>query len=750
MILGLACCCLSGHSLAIPGNMSGSAELRYAQHTAEEGGVTVQDASHFIQQYSVLWSTKGRLREGRAGEYDFSLGYEWSSVDVDIDGATNDIDTPLDKILFRGDVLLAPGGLPIQLHLFSYDMQHLSLGYQQLGELFVNEDSVQQAGIVTSFQNGSHITTGMTLIAGNKNGSYRGEYRDLLTAMPKIFIDFRQTEVRDVEGVSPRDYVDRDLAFVSLNKNKNWFHYRFFTHEDKIDPSQDYQNQTFLLGTIDHVNRRQWVDLTNWIQISTDVSYSETTPSIGSLETQQKRYDYNLFTNAQRTNWRAGFYPSYSRIRDGISLEKQLDVPIIARGQLNRETAWRIRLENQHDQEAFFSSGAFEKESNIYVASRLDMFSQSRYMVSPFLDVEYKDSSEEDGYALRVGAEIYNNQRYRTDSDLFGSYSLSLFDGSVVSGGDTSYWEQQVRGRYAKDLTRDLRSGVEQELTFGSGEYDNDVSDFIQADAAFLTLSDGSSGAIEGTYIRSVTSWFVDHRPASRVYNRLNLSFDYIDSPTDSGGQFSVLHNLNYYGRVLKASLSNELILGGSLHETFRADQDLVSGLSIVRQSGVVANSFESIGRLSYDPDRRHHNEFEIEIEWREFESGGSDQRYKFEQLYEYTLWKDRGLLRRLAVFGEEFEYEDYTPSFGPSSSLLSFTLFTELYPTRQTLFGVRLRYEIDAREQTDTALVFLTAGVDFQKFQVEFDYSYGTRTAGVNKPERVEHTWEMQVRKIF
>lgn len=757
ILLGLVNWCLLGHGLALSRGLSGSAGLRYAQHIAEENGNQVLDASHFVQQYSILWSTQGKIKKGRVGEYNFSLGYEWSSVDLDIDGEDIDgskgvIDNPFDKVLFRGDLLLAPGGLPFQMHLFSYDMEHSSLGYQELGELFADQDYDRQSGVASSVLNGSHVTSGLTLVAGVKNGVYSGKFRDLLTAMPKLFIDFRQDEVRDLKGRNPLSYVDRDLAFVSLNKNKNWFHYRFFTHEDRLSPENDFENQTYLIGTIDHVNRRQWIDLTNWIQVSTDLSYSETSPGGRSREDHQKRYDYNLFTSAQRSDWEGAAYTSFSRIRDDRSLEKRLSVPILANGRLNRESTWRVRIENQHEQEDYFETGSVDTESNLFLSGRLDMFSQSRYMVSPVLEAEYKEGARSDGYALRLGAEGYSNKRYRSDSEVFGSYLLSFFDGTSSSGAETSYWEQQLLGRYSKDLNSDLRAGAEQELIYGSGDYASDVADFIRADVSILPSVDQSGTQASGSYYRTISHLFVDHRPASRVYNRFSFTYDYVSSSVDSGGQFSVGHNLNYYGRDLKAAVSTELIIGTSLHESFGSDTDVevIGGTSLVRQSGTVVSSLESDWRLDYSPDRSRQHALDVELEWREFEIGGSDQRYKVTQLYEYTFWKDRGLLRKVASLGEEIEYENYTPSSDESSSLFSCTLFSEFYPTRQTLLGLRLRYELDTTSETDTLLMFFSAGIDFEKFQLEFDYAYGTRTAGLSQPERIEHKWEMQVKKIF
>lgn len=741
---------MASSSYALEHDWSGSAALRYAEHDVEEDGENVQSASHFVQQYSLLWQGAGKLSEGRAGEYDLALGYQWNQVDTEINGAEVAIDNPLDKILFKGDLLLAPGGLPFRLHLYSFDMDSPSLETRELGELFSGQESDNQSGIVAGVQSGSRVTTGLTLMAGVKNGAYRGTYRDVLNAMPKLFIDFRQTEVRDIEGPTPLHYTDRDLAFVSLNKNKNWFHYRFYTHDDKIDPSNDYEEQTYLLGTIDHVNRRQWVDLTNWIQVSTDISYSETTPSQNATESYQERYDYNLFTAAQRSDWRGGAYTSFSRIRDANSVEKRLEVPVFANGRLNRETTWRVRLETASDESRSAVGGTESSRNSLFLASRIEAFTQSRYIVSPTLDLEHKDGTDGQGHALRVGIEAYNNQRYRTPTELFGSYSVALIEGTAESGQDVSYWEQQLKGQVSSDLTSELRTSFDQELVYGSGTYDGSTVDFIQASIdAISSDSSSASGGVDGTYYRSISSWSLDHRPASRIYNRLELTYDYVDSPAASGGQFSVVHNVNYYGRSVTASMDSELIVGSVLDGP-SADAGLLDGGSLVRQGGAVEKSFASSGRIDYLPGRNHQNGLKLEFEWREFEAGDSDQRYLLTQEYKYTFWKDRGLLRRLAAVGEEFEYEDYTQVGGQSDSSYSFTLFSEIYPTRQTLLSAKLRYEFDTVAETGTMLVFLSAGIDFSKFQVEFDYAYGTRTAGISQPERVEHKWEMQVKKTF
>ncbi len=740
---------LMSQGYALPGKLSGSAEMRYASHSARENGKKVLDASHFTQRYSLLWEKQGLLNAGRAGEYDVALGYQWNRVDSEVNGQDVKIDNPLDKILFRGDVLIAPGGLPFRLHAYSQDLNSTRLVYQELGELFDDQEFDPQKGIITSVNNGSHILSGLTLMAGVNNGQYRGKYRDVFKELPRLLIDFRQSDVRDVKGPNQQHYTDRNLAFVSLNKAKNWFHYRFFTHDDKLDSSNDYERQTYLIGTINHVNRREWVDLTNWIQISTDLSYSQTTPSPGVNELNEKRYDLNFFADAYRNRWRGGSYTSYSRIRDDQTLRKYFSTPLYANGEFSRDTSWRFRFESELENEDIYFSDQKRNYYDYFAAGRLEMLRQQRYNIAPTLEAELKEGDRGKGQALRVGVEAYSNPRYHAQYDLFGSYDLAVYDGKSQAGEPVSYFEQQLQGRIATDLTSELRVGFNQRLTFGNGEYNAGITDRLRAHSEAVSRSNlAPNGSVDGSVFRSISAWYADHRPASRLNNRLQLVYDYLNSPVGTGSQLIVTHNLNYYGRSIDVSWDNELILGDELLSSI--GQTLGGNGISSTLAGPAERSFESIGRLTYDPSRIHQNDLRVELEWREFDSGGQDQRYDIQQIYEYILWQDRGVLRKIAGFGEEFEYERYEPISGDEISTYTFTLFTDYYPTRQTLLEARWRYELNTADDSDTMLVFLSGGIDFAKFQMRLDYSYGDRSSGDVEPKRTEHKWEVLVRRTF
>lgn len=753
LIALLFCAFVVSPVFALPGQLSGAIEYRYAQHTAQERGEKVLDAQHFTQKYSVLWETAGTIQRGRAGVYDFSLGYEWNWIDSEVNTTKSEIDNPLDKILFRGDVLLAPRGLPFSLNLYSSDLNSTSYSYQELGELFTGDKYPTQRGIITSFQNGSHVITGMTLLAGEKNGRAFGIYRDALNSLPRLLIDFRQDDVRDVKSPDPRHYRDRNLAFVSLNKNKNWFHYRFFTHEDMIDPGEDYDISTYLIGTIDHRNRREWVDLTNWIQVSSDLSYSETSAAPSGSKIPQERYDLNLFARAQRSRWRGSAYNSFSRIREEASLSKYLSTPVFANGEFNRDTAWRFNFDSYFEQKIRTLNSPSQDTQSLYLSGRIDALRQAHYVVSPVLEMEHKEGDRGAGLSLRARVETYSNPlmrgRFGRLVELFGSYSISAFNGTAQDGADVKYLEQSLEGRADRVINAKLRVGGKQVFDFGNGRYNSSVSDRIRAKLTEIEF-DKASGVIDGSTLRSFTSVYAEHQSFRRLNNRFELSFDYVDSPVGNGSQFLLSHDLNYYGNRFDLAWNSLVVIGGALPTAWARNlvTDSISDLN--RRGGTVDNSAKSKLRLSYDPDRVHHNLLRGDIEWRSFKDGGSDRRYYAQQIYKYSLWKNSGLVRRIAEFGEEFEYDWYRNVGVTATSLAKFTLFSNYYPTRNTLLGVKLRYEVDNELGTNTALMFLTAGMSFSKFEMHFDYSYGERDEGVLLAERTEHKWELFVKKTF
>ena len=95
---------------------------------------------------------------------------------------------------------------------------------------------------------GENRQSGFSMMIGIRNGNYLGRYRQLLSKFPRLFIDYTDSFVRNTDGLFPQHYVYRDLAFVSLNKKDNWFHYRMRTYKDYFNPEENTSTKSIMLG----------------------------------------------------------------------------------------------------------------------------------------------------------------------------------------------------------------------------------------------------------------------------------------------------------------------------------------------------------------------------------------------------------------------------------------------------------------------------------------------------------------------
>ncbi len=731
---------------AADGALSGSVELRYGEQRATENGDTVLDAAYFAQQYSLLYDRKGELFGGRGGEYDLALGYEWSSLGSEFNG--EDFDADAGKILYRGDLVLAPGGLPFHLRLYSHDLTRSTFSRQTVETLFDNRstDSFIPDYPITGIQNGQVIQTGATLTLGVRNGSYQGRYRDLLSPFPQLLLDYSEVYAKDLKSTVPQHYRDRDLAFISLNKKDNWFHYRVFEHKDFLNALENYEETSYMLGTVDQTYQRRWINFTNWIKVSADGSY--TTGERSRVEDSAvKRFDANLFASARRSNWQATSFNTYNRVREVGTLRKTLELPQFLSGELNRNTSWRLRLISAKDQEVTFATGLEQDEDVLFASSRVDLFRQGRYVVSPDLEAEVKGGDRGEGYAARAGVEIYSNRIYRPRYDVFGSYSLARFEGTGDGGLETDFWEQSLRGRVETDLTSALRTGIEQDFLYGTGALDRTVVRFILPKSDLgLTLSDNSLEQREGDVFRSTTTWFGEHRSPLRISNRVELVYDVLSAPERGGNQFIVNHLLRYDSRVFLASISNQLVIGD--HEL--TDAGIGAGIlggNEVSDSG--AASYLNRTNLRYFPGRAWEGNLRVEYEWRDQDSGSSTHLLA-EQDLRYSFFKTNGIVRKIAELRQELEYEEFMAAGGARQTATVLVLVGDYFPTRYTILGGRVQYDYRTPEDTGALTWYLTAGLDFEKVQIALDYSYGERSAGDTLPEREEQRWEVRVQKVF
>lgn len=726
------------------GNIEGFMEWRYGSHEAEEGGAKVFDADWLTQQYSLLYRYEGVWADGRAGRYNLALGYEWNSLDGSVNEESTDVNTG--KFLYEGNLTFAPGGLPLVLNAYSRDLSQSRFSTAPVSGLFdgLPTDGYVAPGAVVGIFNGQNIQSGLTLLVGSASGDYEGPYREVLSNAPRLLFDYKQNYVRDLKGLAPQHYRDRNLAFVSLNKKDNWFHYRVYDHKDFLNENQDFTEKVYILGTIDQAMQRRWVQLTNWFELSVDGSYSTSNIQSGG-GVAERRYDLNLFSIARRRGWEASNFTTYRRELDAQGLERELQVPFFVTRSINPETDLRFRFITEKNVEQFHSDSERDRES-VFFSTRVDAFQRQRWTLSGQIEAETKSGTIGEGVAARALIELGSNRLYRPRYDFFSVYSLAYFQGEGRSGVATDFLEQQFNFRLERDFGPGFRTGLHQDFIYGTGELESTTSEFIHPrSSSGLTLSRNEEVIRDGDVFRSTTTWFGEYRATSRFSNRLELTYDYLSSGETEDSVLLATNRLRYDSRKFLASMNNRLILGEhQLGTTAITASDLTSGIT-----GGADASIETRLYAAYFPARSLEANIRLEHNWRDFDSGDSHQ-YFIEQQVVYTFYANAGFGRRLFSLAEEIVWERFSSPSAGTRDARAFTLSGTFYPTVRTLLGARVRYRYLEPAETGAITTYLTAAVNFEKLQVSLDYAYGTREDGDVELERDEHRWELRARKVF
>ena len=715
-VLGTVC---PGPAQVIDSKLSGTIGLDWASYRHEDGGDDV-DGSHFFQQYSLLYKSKGVINSGRAGKWDVALGYEWNDLSSELDDISYDETT--DKILFQGDILFAPGGLPLRVHAFSYDM-HQSLPYSDTRGDF---GALIDPGIFTTIENGQHISTGITLLAGIKNGSYLGEYRELLSQFPKLLIDFREELVRDTERRDQVHYRMRDLAFVSLNKKDNWFHYRHQDFKDYEDPNNDYTQKTFLLGTIDHMERRQWINLTNWIKISTDVSLTQYEETLRPWE-QEDTYAFNLFSLARRSNYEVSNPASFRRSARDTKVESSLYFPVFASGALDSQSLWRLMLVGNREEDEYFASGTSDRfgtadrsEDTLYGRFQFETTRYAGYVLTPEIALETNKTSDEKGNAARVGFEMRTNDVYRKSVDWLVSYDLTWIDGEDKEDDTVSYWGHELLASLKHRASSGTTMGVTQGVLFGYGDKDRLATTYITQRS--LNLDGQATAPLEessdDSYLGSYTTAFLELSGNRPMLNRFEAVLIYEKEDSTEEHLLELRHLLT--SNRPKSTLRMESV--------FRTGDDIKSSLNTNNVSDPwgslrdVDMTFSHSTEMSYRPNRAWEARGTATADWI---SGAGDDAYVFsvEQETRYSLYQMGGLSRKIL---EAYQLFDYEHTWGPSTSWYSkLELGIDWSPFRRVLFGGNVTLEYyDLYEQTEIGYE-LYAAVDYQKFRAKTAYEY-------------------------
>jgi hypothetical protein len=689
--------------------LSGEASLDYTSYDWRASNSRNLSYNSLTQNYSLLYSTKGQLKNARIGAYDLSLGYNWTSLDTTVKSSTQSPENykaSRGHILFKGEVTIDPKEVPLKLNIYSRDMNRnvFSTSYARNTQGY---DPIFGYGTpATGINNGIHIESGATLIAGVKNGMTNG-YNEILRHFPMILVDYKDVINRDMRADNQvNDRLSR-LAFVSLNKKDNWFHYRHTQYSDYLNSMNNYTENEIQLGTVDQQMARRWIDFSNWLSVSTDLQFSKRKSNYQTNPIED--INLNLFATAERQSWNARTFSTFNRHRDENSrLSYQTTLPLYVSGIFSKDVSWNARtsLRDNNDIDILGVRSSF---TSALAGYRVDAFKQSHFTLSQGFDVESTKSNNSDLLMLSGSIETTSTPFFSRTVSFGASYNVR---NSILSKGNQSssdFFEQRIAlyGGYTPINT--LRFNLRQNNTITKGnnvQLNTNVRDSSTLLPQYVGPENLSSTATGSESYNSVTTFSVAWNPRPRLNTSLTLIEDIYRSDVVNLSTRSEVHSdISYTSDSW--SFTDTFRYNRGDRNTLDNNADTVSNTATARY--VHSRNLDASASASYS-----------EI----YSDRALVASAVYEQRANYYFLTNTGVLRRLLEFNEILRYAS-----GNGNDLgKSLSLGLRYYPIRQLTLagGVGYSYANTIRDYT---LVWNASVVaNFRLLQASFDYVSGIR----------------------
>lgn len=745
LLLPIVAVCL----LLFPGEalcrLSAEAELGYVNYEVKDDVRGRLTANSLTQRYSLLYNTNGRILDGRFGRYDVALGYEWATFDTSIKAPTAK-EAPSQSrghLLFRGEVIVDPKELPLKLRLYSQDLSRTYFvndsstllnsfgsstissfqsdpGSQIYGGIRDTSLPGRQPEIGTSIINGQHIDTGGTLIMGVKNGMTNG-YNEFLRHFPMVMLDYRDQINKDLHADYPVDNRLSRLAFVSLNKKDNWFHYRYTTYKDYIDPVNDYRETQVQIGTVDQTLQRRWIDFANWLQISADGQLTKRVSQLGTDVSDE--ISLNFFGAARRETWEARSFNNFIRLKENNSLiTYKTTIPLYANGLLGKDATWNAFVSYNDN-----TTNTNEHFTTVNANYRIDAFRNADFTLTHGLGMEHVSTTASTADMVTGTIGTTSTPRFSRRFSVGGTYTIR----SYFYDTSTNFIDQDLTGNvnYAPSDTLRLTLDQSNRLTSGRSQYI--ASNIAGASTSTPQYYDPRNYTTNsGSSYQSITRVGVTWTPKPRLVMGLNVSEDiYVPAEGDRSTITRIEGSISYNSSNLSFSSRTAYASGNSVAD-------------------YATNNIRSENKLTYIFNRNLDARAGLAYYKALGKERGVDV-FNVEQALNYYYYRTSGITRKLFEINQAFVSADEIVSGSLSQDTRRnnyFSLGAKYYPLRQIMLAAGTRYNFVKQFSDYTISYYGSISAQFRLLEASLDYSYGKSTTD----NRIEKRFSANVKKKF
>jgi hypothetical protein len=698
--------------------LSGDASLTYSSYdgsarSADGKGRTRMSSSSLVQDYSLLYSTSGPIYNSRVGSYDVSLGYNWTALDTTFKSSSQpneNYNETRGHLLYSGEIKIDPKEVPFRLNAYSRDTTRNSVittnGFSQ--ENFASQIGSRDQAF--GINDGLHIETGATLIAGVKNGMTNG-YNEILRHFPMILVDYKDTINRDYRSQNPVDERLSRLAFVSLNKKDNWFHYRHTLYENYFDTQNNYVENEVQIGTVDQNMARRWIDFSNWIKVSTDLQLSKRKSNY--MANAIENINLNLFVSTERRSWNARTFTSFNRNVDEYQkLSYQASLPVYAAGDVSQDLSWNARtsFRNNHD---LTQAGVDSTFTNVLAGYRVDAYKRALFTVSQNFDIESSKTYVSDYLTVSGGLETASTARFSRNINLGAAYSIKNTSTSDVMNSKSNFLEQNLEFRGGYTPTNTLRFEIRQRNSFTNGTlvpFNGTTNNSDTLLGQYINPRNVSNSSVGTQSYHSLSSLLVNWNPKPRLVANLTLNEDiYKSNVYSTSAVTEVLSTLSFSSDSW--TVRDEFAYTHGSKDSWDANADALSNGTF----------------LSYIHNRSLDASAGVKYSYFSPSNGDSINSISLEQKLNYKYFTKSGVVRKLLEFNETLMYSEDSRAVGnmyPKSLMLG----CKYYPISQLALSAGAGYSFTT-SISDYSLVWnASAALNFRLLQASLDYVHGVR----------------------